>query len=50
MPTKILADIPLFEGLTSRERMRLTGSLRERSFGAGAMVFHQGILAMRCMW
>lgn len=42
MPTQILANIPLFKGLTNRERMRLTGSLRERSFEAGSMVFHQG--------
>ncbi|MEM8860530.1 MAG: Crp/Fnr family transcriptional regulator [Chloroflexota bacterium] len=42
MSSQILSNIPLFEGLTSRERMRLTGSLRERSFDAGSMVFHEG--------
>lgn len=42
MPTQALIDIPLFSGLTSRERMRLTGSLRQRHYKAGNMVFHEG--------
>ncbi|MFK7803518.1 MAG: Crp/Fnr family transcriptional regulator [Anaerolineae bacterium] len=42
MPTQALIDIPLFTGLSGRERMRIAGSLRQRQYKAGSMVFHEG--------
>lgn len=42
MPTQALIDIPLFARLSGRERMRIAGSLRQRQYKAGSMVFHEG--------
>ncbi len=40
--TQPLSDIPLFEGLNSRERRRVVGALRSRVFKAGEILFQEG--------
>lgn len=42
MPTQALINIPLFSGLSNRERMRLAGSLRQRHYKPGQIIFHEG--------
>ncbi|MFT5193341.1 MAG: CRP/FNR family cyclic AMP-dependent transcriptional regulator, partial [Candidatus Promineifilaceae bacterium] len=42
MTTQALINIPLFSSLSGRERMRLAGSMRQRLYKAGDMVFHEG--------
>ena len=37
-----LIDIPLFSGLSSRDRLKLAGSLRKRHYKTGEIVFHEG--------
>ena len=38
----LLAQIPLFQGLSDDDREALAGRLTEKAFGAGAVVFSQG--------
>ncbi len=37
-----LTTIPLFEGLSPKERKRIVGALRQKTFKAGDIVFHEG--------
>lgn len=39
----LLVDVPLFEGLTSRELARVKEFLHRREYAAGEVVFNQGV-------